>query len=536
MSFTSFNFLVFITIVIGLYYVVPKKYQWCILLLASYTFYIAGGIDNLLYIVCSTVFTFLSGRYMQKLRDDFQDKLTNSTEEFTKEQRIAMKKEVQKQVHRVQVITALINLSVLIYFKFLNFFIDNLNDFIAIFEWDASIPVVNVLAPLGLSYYTFNSIGYLIDVGRGKHAAESNLGKFALFISFFPSIVQGPLFRYNDVGMQLQQSHDFDYKNFTFGAQLVLWGFFKKLVLADRIGIVASTIFSPEFGTDYNGSQILFGVLAYSFQIYGDFSGGTDITRGVAQMMGINLPMNFARPFFANTLGDFWRRWHMSLGAWMREFVFYPIMLSKPVTAVSKKFRAKFGPHAGKMVPSVAAPMVVFFLIGIWHGLTWQYFCNGLYHALLISSGVALGPVFKWITDKLKIDTESFAWRLFQIIRTNILISISRIIVKAPSLGDAVRMIKTMFTSVDMQFLTGANGLMFTYGLGKRELLLVLACIVLLFIIGIMQERGVEIRETLAKQNIVIRWGILLLLLAVVLVFGVYGPEYDAASFIYGNF
>ena len=175
---------------------------------------------------------------------------------------------------------------------------------------------------------------------------------------------------------------------------LILWGFFKKLVIADRVSAIALHVFSPDF--EYtNGSQIFFGVLAYSFQIYCDFSGGTDITRGVAQMMGIDLPVNFERPFFATSMADFWRRWHMSLGAWMREFVFYPVMLAKPVTALSKKFRHKYGAYAAKMVPSVAAPFVVFFLIGIWHGLTWQYIANGLYNATLISGSVALVPVYE---------------------------------------------------------------------------------------------------------------------------------------------
>ncbi len=535
MALNSLTFLAFLAVVLLIYYIVPKKFQWVVLLVASYGFYLSSGVGHVIYIIGTTLFTYGAGRLMQHIRDKQQNAINEMGEEITKEQKRQLKKIAAKKVHTVQVITVLVNLAVLSYIKYLNAIFSNFNDLFALFQWDISMPTVNVLVPLGLSYYTFNSIGYLIDVGRGKHAAEKNIGKFALFVSFFPSIVQGPLFRFNDVGYQLQAPHDFDYENVKHGAQLILWGLFKKLVIADRIAQIALTIFAPGFEV-VNGSQVFFGVLAYSFQIYGDFSGGTDITRGAAQMMGINLPMNFERPFFATSMADFWRRWHMSLGAWMREFVFFPVMLSKPVTAVSKVFRKRFGSYAGKIVPSVAAPMVVFFLIGIWHGLTWQYITNGFYNALLISGSVALAPVYEKMLSKLRINTEAFSWRLFQMLRTFTLLCISRIIVKAPSLGDAFSMIKAMFTSVDLDYLLGKTGEIFTYGVSEQEMMLLFLCILILLVIGVLQESGIKIRETLSKQNLVFRWGIMLALICLILVFGVYGPAYDARSFIYGAF
>ncbi len=535
MVLNSLNFLLFLGLVILVYYIVPKKFQWAILLIASYGFYLSSGIKHVIYIIFTTLFTYASGLYMQSLRDKQQQKIEALGEEATKEQKRELKKEVQKKVHTVQVITVLVNLGVLAAVKCLNLVIGGLNDAFALFKWDASMPFVNIIVPLGLSYYTFNCIGYLIDIGRGKHAAERHLGKFALFASFFPSIVQGPLFRFNDVGMQLQKPHELDYNNLKYGAQLILWGFFKKLVIADRVAPVVKTIFAEGF--EYtSGSQILFAVVMYSFQIYGDFSGGTDITRGAAQMLGIELPLNFERPFFATSMADFWRRWHMSLGAWMREFVFFPIMLCKPVTAISKSFRKKFGNHAAKMVPSVAAPLVVFFLIGIWHGVTWQYIVNGLYNAILISSTVALTPFYEKLAKWLRINTEAFSWKLFQMARTFGLLCISRVIVKAPSLAEAFRMIKAMFTSVNLSFLTGSNGQIFKYGLDKKGMAVLIVSLVVLLVVGILQENGLKIREALARQNLVFRWGIILLLLAVVMVFGIYGPSYDASAFIYGRF
>ena len=535
MALNSINFLLFLGAVVIAYYIAPKKYQWAVLLFASYGFYLSSGASNVFYIIGTTLITYGSGRWMQKIRDKSQEDIRALGEEATKEDKLAIKKAYGKRIHTIQVLTVLFNLGVLSYFKYLNFFLGNLNDIFTLFKWDASMPLVNIIAPLGLSYYTFNSIGYLIDIGRGKLEAEKHIGKFALFVSFFPSIVQGPLNRYCDLGKQLGKPHDFSFTNIKYGAALILWGFFKKMVIADRAAMIARTVFSPEF-TDFNGSQIFFGVLAYSFQIYGDFSGGTDITRGAAQMLGIDLPLNFERPFFATSMGDFWRRWHMSLGAWMREYVFYPVMLSKPVTAVSKVFRKKYGGHIGKIVPSVAAPLVVFFLIGIWHGLTWQYIVNGLYNAILISLSVAFAPVFKKMAEVLKINTEAFSFRIFQMLRTFILLCISRIIVKAPSLPDAFSMIKSMFSSVDLGFITGSDKEIYTYGVNEEEMKILILAIATLTVVSILQECGFKIRESLAKQNIIFRWALILILLFAVLIFGVYGPEYDASSFIYGAF
>ncbi len=537
MPFTSFRFFAFLAAVVFVYYIVPKKFQWVVLLISSYAFYLYSGVDNLVFILSTTLFTYLSGLLMQSMRNKNQKKIDALGDGITMDQKREMKKSVAKKIHTVQVLTVLVNLGVLAWVKYHNLFIGTVNDMFTLFRWDASLPFVNIMVPLGLSYYTFDSIGYLIDIGRGKYAAERHLGKFALFVSFFPSIVQGPLNRFGDVGVQLKETHKLEYDNLKNGALLIVWGLFKKLVIADRVSAIAGTIFSTSFAAgEYNGSQILFGVLAYSFQIYGDFSGGTDITRGAAQMMGINLPMNFERPFFSTSLADFWRRWHMSLGAWMREYVFYPVMLCKPVSALSKKMRKKHGTYAGKLVPSVAAPLVVFFLMGIWHGITSQYIINGLYNALLISGSVALIPVYKWLIDKLHINTENFSYKLFQIARTTVLLFISRIIVKAPSLKDAVSMIKAMFTSFDLDFLLGLDGKIYEYGVNEKEMGIIIFSILILLVVGVLQENGIKIRETLAKQNIFFRWALVLLLIAFILIFGVYGPDYNASDFIYGNF
>ena len=541
MTFTSIRFLFFLFLVIVIYYLVPKKYQWFVLLVASYGFYLSSGIAQVCYILFTTCFTYGAGRWMQKIRNVAQVEMKQAGTTLTNEQKRDLKKKVGKKIHTIQVLTVLVNLSVLAYVKYLNFFIGGLNRLFGLFYWDASVPMVNVIVPLGISYFTFNSIGYLIDVGRGKYDAETHFGKFALFVSFFPSIVQGPLNRFADVGRQLQEPHELKYENLKFGAQLMLWGFFKKLVIADRVAVLSNAIFSAETAPSY-GHQVFFGVLAYSFQIYCDFSGGTDITRGTAQMMGIDLPVNFERPFFATSMADFWRRWHMSLGAWMREYVFYPVMLSKPVTAISKTMRKRYSSHIGKIVPSVAAPMVVFFLMNIWHGLSSQRIVNALYNALLISSTVALTPFYKKMAEKLRVNTETFGFRLFQMLRTFALLSISRVITKAPSLDAAFRMLKLLvrdriFLSLDgLDYITGISGEIFSYGIGRREMFVLFLAIVVLMVVDILQESGIRLRESIAKQNVLFRWALYLLALIAILVFGIYGPNYDASAFIYGRY
>lgn len=534
MAFTSLNFLLFFALVILAYYLVPKKIQWLVLLIASYAFYLFSGVSQVVYIIWTTLFSYGAALYMQKIRTAFRAKADALGAGASRDQKRELKKAMDRRIHVVQVITVLVNLGVLAYVKYLDYFIGSLNNLFSLFKWDASIPMVNMIAPLGISYFTFNSVGYLVDVGRGKYDAERHLGKFALFVSFFPSIVQGPLNRFGDVGRQLQQPHKLEYDNLKFGSQLMLWGFFKKLVIADRVAPIVAAVFSS---TDYTGSHIFFGILAYAFQIYCDFSGGIDITRGAAQMMGINLPVNFERPFFAKSMAEFWRRWHMSLGAWMREYVFYPISMSKRVRTVSKFFSERFGKHAGRIANAVPAPFVVFFLMNIWHGLGAQRVVNGLYHAVLISISVALEPVYEKLRVKLHINTQSFPFRLFQMVRTFLLISISRILVQAPSLGEGLKMIKALFTSVDLKFITGMDGAMFTdYGISRPAMVILLVAIAILWVVGILQERGVKIRQSLSKKKLIVRWGAVLLLLAFVLVFGVYGPEYDAKAFIYGGF
>nr|MCR5330071.1 MBOAT family protein [Lachnospiraceae bacterium] len=520
MSYSSFEFLAFLALVILVYYCVPRRVRWCVLLAASYAFYLIDGIKQVFFIIGTTIVTYTGAMIMQKKRDKYKEKLA-ADPALSREEKQEMKKAVTASINRVKTIAVLIDLGALIVVKYLNFLISGANSFISLFSENGSIPTLKILVPLGISFYTFMSMGYLIDIGKGKYEAERNIGKLALFVSFFPSVIQGPINRYDQVGPQLIEGHKLEYNNLKFGAQLMLWGFFKKLVIADRVAPFVATVFSASYD-QYSGTMLFVGMLGYALQIYADFSGGIDITIGAAQMLGIDLPKNFERPYFSQSLAEYWRRWHKTLGEWMREYVFYPIMLSKFVSNISKKVKAKKDNQAAKVVTSVITTFTVFLLIGIWHGASYQYVAFGLYNATLVALSVALEPLFKKMTEKLKINEERFSWKLFRIVRTFMITGISKILVRAPGFVAALHIIGKICTDVDLDI----DGI-YTMGIDRRNMFLLFVATLVLIVVSILQERGVKLRETIAEQGIVFRWLIYLTAVVVVLVFGMYGPEFN---------
>ena len=411
--------------------------------------------------------------------------------------------------------------------KYADFFIENVNSLFGA----GSIAPLNLLLPLGISFYTFQSIGYVIDVYRDKYAPDKNLLQYALFVSYFPQIIQGPIGRHDDLAHQLYAPHRFDYERLTFGLQRSLWGYFKKMVIADRIALLADTVFA---GEGYVGFTVFVGMFLYGFQIYADFSGGMDIVCGVSEALGIELAENFRRPFFARSTAEFWQRWHITLGAWMREYVFYPLAMSKAFGKLSRRLRARFGTYAAKTVPSCLASFVVFLLVGIWHGAAWHYVAYGLYYSILVSGGNLFQKVFETLRGRLGIDDRSRGWRAFQMIRTTLLCTIGRCFAHAATLSRALQMIKDMFSSFNPWVFF--DGSLYTLGLDRQNFTLMLLLIVLLLAVDILQERGVRIRETIARQNVVVRWAVYYAAIFVIIIFGIYGPGYDAASFIYQKF
>ena len=532
MSLTSFAFLLFLAAVLFLYYITPRRFQWVLLLTASYTFYLISGFGQVFFLLGTTFVTYGAGLLMQRRRNIYKAEL-EANKELSKEEKQILKKQAKTAIHRIQVAAVLLCLAVLVAVKYSSFLVENINLLLGTAGLSAQIPGFRILVPLGISFYTFMAMGYIIDIGRGKYDAERNFGKLALFLSFFPSIIQGPISRFDDVGKKLTEGHKLKYENLAYGAQLIMWGFFKKLVIADRISPVVSEIFIEDCGR-YSGTLLFYGMLCYAIQIYCDFSGGIDITRGAAQMLGIELPLNFERPYFSRSVAEYWRRWHITLGAWMREYVFYPIMLSKPISALAGKVKKRHGQQKAKYVPSVITPFIVFILIGIWHGADWRYVVFGLYNAVVVAGSVALEPLFTKARNGLKIKAESFGWRVFCIIRTFLILGISKIIVKSPNLETAVKIVARIFTNINIHLADELSG--FEFSLDYKNNIVLGIALLIVFVFSVLQESGIHIRQSVGKWFFLFRWILYYLMLIAIMVFGIYGPKYDAASFIYQTY
>lgn len=524
MAFTSLYFLCFLAIVIGLYYAVPIKNRWIVLLLASYAFYLLSSPKTFVFLLFTTAVTFGGGKAIGKKNAAYQDWLNSPGVERTREQKKAKKALNQKQKKKWVAAVLIINFGVLAGVKYFKYYLN-------IIGLDWSIFDAGVLIPLGISFYTFQSAAYIIDLYRGKIDADRNICKFALYMSFFPQIIQGPIARYDHLAGQLYEGHKFQYENLTLGAQLILWGLVKKLIVADRAAIIVNEIFDNH--ADYAGFYIFVALFMYCLQIYGDFSGGIDIARGAAQCMGIDMADNFKRPYFADSLGEFWRRWHMSLSFWCRDYIFYPIAMSKTFGKMGKSLRNIFGDRLGKLFPVIVAQMATFIVIGIWHGAEFKYVAYGLYNGFIIVSGLILEPYFRKWEKALHINTETFSWQKFKVLRTFCIVMFGRVFPKAASFTVALEMIRSIFY-FNPAILT--NGALFELGLCRLDWNVLIVTCAIWFVASMMAERGINVREFVSKQNFVVRWTIWVVAVTVILICGIYGPGYDSSAFIYRNF
>ncbi len=528
MSFISLNFVVFLVIVTGTYFMVPKKYQWCVLLIASQIFYLLASLNTYIFLLLTIVTTFYGGQLIQRQGDKYKAHIAEHRDELDRKRKKEIRAQYDKKKQRIMLGVLLFNFAILAFVKYFKVYINMLGEILQL-EWvhfDAGI-----LIPLGISFYTFQSIGYIIDVYRGQYKADENLAKFALFVSYFPQIIQGPISRYDQLANQLYEEHSFEYERVKFGAQLMLWGWFKKLVIADRVAILVNQVFDNY--TDYVGFYLILAVIGYTIQIYGDFSGGMDIARGVSQIFGIDLALNFERPYFAKNIPEFWRRWHITLGAWCRDYIFYPISLSKTFGKLGKRSRKIFGERIGKLLPVIIAQLITFFSIGIWHGAELKYIAYGLYQAIFIIGGIVFEPCLAKLTRLLRINTEAFSWKLFQIIRTFGLVVFGRFFSRGVSFSAAILMMKNSLVFNPGIFISGE---IFTLGLSYREFLLVIICLVFWIIISIIQENGYSVRKLVSEQNMLFRWAIYLIGVFAIIIFGVYGQGYNANAFIYRGF
>lgn len=513
MAFTSASFIVLTIASVLLYYIVPKKAQWCILLLASAAFYMAGSVKAFAWVVLVSGMTWVTGLILGRY---------NAIKPADK----AQKAQIQHKKKQIAIICAVCCFGLLYAMKYWNFTLELLPSALG-----NHIPRWDFVVPLGLSFFIFQSMSYVIDVYRGKYAPERNPLRYGLFVSFFPQMVQGPISRFDQLAPQLTAERKLCWDDLQIGIQLALWGYFKKIVIADRAAVLVNNVIMEN--CPYGGAVIALGILFYCIQLYCDFSGGIDITRGVARMFGIDMTLNFRRPLFSTSLTDYWRRWHITLGAWMRDYVFYPLALSRPFRALGSFARKRFRGMLSKIFATSMATFVVYFIIGVWHGANFRYLAFGLYNGVLITAALLLEPLFVRVREKLPIRWDGWAWHSVQMLRTGVIVFIGRYITRAPRLTTALSMLRRSVTDFSLSQLRG--GAIFSLGMTRLDWLVVLAGLFVLLAVEVYQERGGRARALLARQTPAVQGLVTLLWLAALLLLGALGG-YTGAGFIYAQY
>lgn len=529
MFFTSWEFLLFLAALFIVYYLIPKKLQWMLLLAANILFYAFAGLSGCIYITVTILTTYTIARRMETIRDNRAKYFSDHKLSLSREEKVAYKKQTKRNTRRWLVLCLVINFGILAVLKYTNFVVPMVSPLFM--KADAPSIFLNLILPMGISFYTFQTMGYLIDIHRGKLAAERNVFKFALFVSFFPLLVQGPIARFDSLSQTLYKPHAFDARQISQGLARMLWGYFKKLVIADRI-LVAVTALISDTGA-YQGVYVFYLMVFYALQLYADFTGGIDITIGIAQVLGIRVEENFLRPYFSKNIAEFWRRWHISLGNWFREYLFYPISASRPMLELSKKSRAVLGNGVGKRLPVYVATIVVWFITGLWHGAAWNFIVWGVMIGLIIIISQELSPLYARFHHRFPSLGKSFGYRLFQILRTLFIISSVRILDCYRDVATSFQMFFSMFTKWDWSDL--GSGALLGLGLSAADYIVVAFCTALLIAMSLMQ-RGGGIRERLSSKPYMLRYSLIIVLIVAVLILGAYGAGFDSRQFIYNQF
>ena len=495
MIFNSYAFLAFFPIVTLAYYLMPMRARRPWLLAASYYFYMCWNAQYALLIAASTLVTYLCALALGRM-------------------------EAKAGRRAVLALGLAINLGILCFFKYFGFFTDTFARIAARLGVRLAIPAFDVLLPVGISFYTFQALSYTMDVYRGQVEVERNFFRYALFVSFFPQLVAGPIERSRDLLGQLRQPRPFDPDAFKNGALMMLWGYFQKMVVADRAALLVNQVYGNSQA--YAGYSIAVATVAFALQIYCDFGGYSSIALGAAQMLGINLTQNFRQPYLATSVSDFWRRWHISLSTWFRDYLYIPLGGSR-VGRIRRYFNV----------------MITFLLSGLWHGANWTYVIWGGLNGLFQIAGNVKNTLLSHLPATLKdgrpvVNRDCFSYRLFQRLMTFALICLTWVFFRAESLEAAMIVLRQMF-SVHNPWIFFDETL-YTLGLSRLELGLLVASAAVVLAVDVAHEHGVTLRKRLERQNLAFRWLAYLAAILCILIFGVYGPGFDASQFIYFQF
>jgi alginate O-acetyltransferase complex protein AlgI len=480
-SFNSIEFLLFFPVVVTVYFLLPHRYRWILLLLSSYYFYMSWKAEYIILIFVSTVADYIAGLKIYG----------------------AKTKNVRKFYLGLSLV---INLGFLFLFKYFNFFSESARLFLSNISIQMHPTTLKLLLPVGISFYTFQTLGYTIDIYRGKIKPEKHFGIFAVYVSFFPQLVAGPIERAKNLIPQFYKKQFFDYERVVDGMKLMLWGMFKKVVIADRLAVMVNIIYGDVYS--YSGMSLVIATVFFAFQIYCDFSGYSDIAIGAAQIMGIKLMDNFKRPYFSKSISEFWKRWHISLSTWFKDYLYIPL-----------------GGNRVKLYRLCINILVVFLVSGLWHGASWTFVIWGALHGFYLVISTLTKPLRTKLVQITALDHFPKLHSGIQIFSTFVLVNIGWVFFRSQSLSDAYYVLNNIFKNST----SGISG--FLSAISPATLILGITSILFLIFIHTIQELK-DMRHFLSSKNIIFRWSMLLLMLFAILFFGVF----EETEFIYFQF
>lgn len=516
-------YILFFTVVLLLYFLVPKKYRYIVLLTASLLFYAVYSKFMIIFILVTILTIYFAAMLMTSLDEKLAKKISEGA--FEKDEKKSLKSKNKLKKKWIMVAGIVINIAILTILKYSGFIASLFEGILSWFKVYAKLPVCYLVLPLGISYYTLSSIGYMVDVYRGAYPAEKNMAKVALFVCYFPALFEGPFAKFNELSPQLSDGHEFDSTRIFSGFVLFLWGTIKKFVIADRFAIIASDVFKNY--SEYSGIIVILGIVCFTIQLYAEFSGLIDMATGISEMFGIKLAKNFNQPFFSQNVNEFWRRWHISLGEWFKNYIFYPISMSKGMMKLNKKIHGKVKPFFEIFIPSLISLFFVWFLNGLWHGASIKYVVYGLYYYLIMMIGMCLEPASNHFMHKTHFNKDSKVLKWVRIVRTFILVNLGMLIFRATTLSDAGAMFVKIFTSGSFVFKTSINA---------YDLILIILGVISLITVDVLLENNINIRQKMVSLPYILKCLVLLIMIFIPIILGAYGWGYITPDPIYGGF
>lgn len=492
MNLISLDFITFAIITLIVYFFVPKKYRWLVLAISSIRFYYVAGIKALIVLVVASLGTFFSAIIIERIP-------------------VGIKK------RKILLATSVMLIAMWLMFTKASR-IDGVHFHLSV-------------VPLGISYVSFMLISYLVDIYWEKDCSDKNFFRFLLYILFFPKISQGPITKHKDLAKQLYEGGQLSYKALCSGIQRMIYGYFKKVVIADRAAMFTEPVFADIH--TYSGSIIVIATMLAALQLYCDFSGYMDIVLGFTEAIGLKMDENFRHPFFSRSVAEFWRRWHITLGVWFKDYVYTPIAMAPFIKKIGKWGRKKIGKRFGNSFIKVIALSVVWILTGIWHGTGINYILWGTYWGVIIILSAVFESEIGKINSLLNIRTSANSWKIFQMLRTFLIFSFGILLTKLNSLQDYKAATYNIFKQFKIWNLF--DGTLYSFGMDKTNFYIMIFALIVVWTISILQEK-ISVREKISELNAPVRWVIYAGSISIVLFLGIYGSAYNTSSFAYTNF